>query len=117
MYCRRCDKDDVGSFHRCFMPGATSRTIRPLKQRPQPNTPLSRKLARIYEQELGEKFPGGIENAVVKREGSAITPGYVRSQGAWVWSLGVIDGDRRLHEFGSQQAATFCAKAGKVLDE
>lgn len=114
MYCRRCDKEGVGSFHRCFVPGATSRSIRPLQHRPKPNTPLARKLAKIYECEVGVPFPGGIENARIVREAKGMSHAY-RHHGSWVWYLNTIDG-QTADELGSQWTAVECAKAGKVSE-
>lgn len=111
MYCRRCDKDDVGAFHRCFVNSRPA--VRPLKQRPNPNTPLARKLAKIYESECGEKFPGGIDNAKIVREQMGMSEAW-RHHGSWVWTLAAIDG-AHICEFGSQRTAKECGETGKVL--
>ena len=51
------------------------------------NTPLARKIARIYEQRIGP-FPGGVTNACICRQ----YPGRnQRAAGAWSWQLGVIE--------------------------
>ena len=67
------------------------------------NTPLARKLAKIYEKHIGP-FPGGIHNACIER----LRPGHhQRSAGAWSWMLGWInevDG-KSVAEFGSQYSA------------
>jgi len=115
MYCRRCDKDDVGNFHRCFVYG--KKTVSPLKRRPEPkdrNTPLARKMAKLYELKLGEKFPGGIENAQIDKDYLAMYA--YRSDGAWVWSLSSIDISKGIpDDFGSVWAATKCAKDPRLI--
>lgn len=107
MYCKRCDKDNVGSFHRCFWYGF--KLVRPLKKRPHPNTPLAKKLATYYEECYEKPFPGGIQNARVKRDDLAIRA--YKDAGAWVWSLWTIDHSfGNCREFGSEYRATECAK-------
>ena len=113
MYCKRCDRDDVGSFHRCFVLG--KKLIRPLKSKPTRNTRLARKLAEIYKELIGEEFPGGIGNAMIMRDYLGMTS--YRSDGAWTWSLISIDIHKGLpRDFGSPWAATKCVKNTKLLD-
>lgn len=112
MYCPRCDKDDVGNFHKCFMPGMGQ--IRGLKAKPTRNTILARKLATMYEQFYKEIFPGGIDNARIDRDHLAIRA--YKDCGAWVWSLWVIDSSHGYpKEFGSGFPATECAKDYKKI--
>lgn len=114
MYCRRCDRDDVGGFHRCFMPFSRN-PIRPLKKRPNPNTPLARKLAKFYEECFEQPFPGGITNARISRDQSAIRA--YKDAGAWVWSLSPINTDLGFcHDFGSDYTATRCGKDKHLIE-
>lgn len=113
-YCKRCDKENVGSFHRCFMPGFNQ--IRPMKRKPSRNTPLARRLARLYESAYNEPFPGGVQNAQIKRDQLAIKA--YRCDGAWVWNLAVVNSNDFCHcrEFGSPWPATICAKDRTKLE-
>ena len=116
MYCKRCDREDVGNFHRCFVYG--NPTIRPLKRKPVPkdrNTPLARKMAKLYESILGDKFPGGLENAQIDKD--YLGMGAYRSDGAWVWFLSSIDLNKGIPQsFGSSWAATKCAKNPQLIE-
>jgi hypothetical protein len=113
MYCRKCDRDDVSGFHKCFTPWGGN--IRPLKKRPHPNTPLARRLAKLYEECYEEPFPGGITNAMIQRDQAAIRA--YRDTGAWVWSLGVIDSNPGFcHDFGSGYPATKCVKDKYLIE-
>ena len=111
MYCKRCDRDDVGHFHRCFI-GLNS--VRPLKKKPTKNTPLARRLAKHYEEAIGP-FPGGIDNAQIFRDQSAIVA--YRDAGSWVWCLESIDSKYGMvWGFGSQWTATECAKDKTLIE-
>lgn len=103
MYCRECDREDVGNWHKCFV--RFGNKIRPLKKKPIQNTKLARKMAELYEKHCGE-FPNGITNAKIKR---LATEGY-RDSGAWVWVLRTINNDYLKYSMGSQWTATECAK-------
>ena len=64
------------------------------------NTPLARRLARIYTELVGP-FLGGKKNACIER----LYPGHwQRAQGAWSWMLLTIDGSHVL-DFGSGRPA------------
>lgn len=87
---------------------------RPARQRV--NTPLSRRLARMWEQETGQPLPGGIENACIQRTRAGH---WQRSAGAWYWFLYtiVIDGAQHaIPEMGSQWPARECVKDPSLLD-
>jgi hypothetical protein len=116
-YCRRCDLEDVGYWHRCFV--RTIPLIRPLKKRPEkdPNTRLARKLASMYEAYYEEPFPGGVTNATVRRDQLAIN--CYRDSGAIVWSLDSRS-DQYMHNvrfWGSSSPATQCAKDANLIIE
>jgi len=116
-YCRRCDKEDVGYWHRCFV--ASYPLIKPLKKRPEknPNTRLARKLATLYEEYYEEPFPGGIENAYIERDQLAIT--CYKDSGSMIWSLRSKNDEYLLnvHYWGSGSTATECAKDIKLIIE
>lgn len=89
------------------MPGFNQ--IRAMKKRPTQNTPLARRLARLYELAYQQHFPGGIKNAKINRDQLAITA--YRDCGAWVWSLFVIDSTAGYpRAFGSPYPARECVK-------
>lgn len=105
-YCKRCDRENVGSFHRCFI---GMNAIRPLLKRPNPNTKLARRLAELYEYFTGYAFPGGIRNAKIISSGRL--SGDDASLGYWKWHLGVIDASNGYPiDFGSTETATVCGK-------
>lgn len=106
MYCKRCDRDDVGNFHRCFI-GLNA--IRPLKKRPNPNTKLVRRLAELYEYFTRFSFPGGIRNARIISNGRLSSD--AAAEGTWSWYLASIDSSYgNPYYFGSTYTATECAK-------
>lgn len=84
------------------------------------NTPNARRLAKIYKELTGEKFPGGIENAYIQRN----YPGcYQRSAGFASWTLESISfawlqDDNCPQQFASQHTARECIKdPEKYLDD
>ena len=54
------------------------------------NTKLARDLAGLYEQIVGAPFPGGHENAYICRTYAGY---HQRSEGAWSWTLEMINGE------------------------
>lgn len=83
MYCRRCDKEDVGGFHRCFNTLLTRKAILPLEKKPDKSKRIS---VRLLERLRGmEELDGLIKpDAVVER----LYPGYwQRARGAWLWHV------------------------------
>lgn len=106
-YCRRCDKDGVTGSHRCFY---GFNAIIALKKKPNLNTPLARKLAKLYEKITGHCFPGGIENAKIISYGRVSSADL--SCGNWKWRLGAISGNRSPINFGSTDTATNIGKLG-----
>lgn len=74
------------------------------------NTPLARRLAKLYEIAYDEPFPGGISNAAISRDQLAIRA--YKDAGSWVWSLKSIDREHlfKVRDFGSNYAATKCLK-------
>ncbi len=104
-WCSNC-KRMTSAYHKCFMLGT-----RALKSKPNPNTRLARKMAKLYKEATGTAFPGGIKNARIKRLSQE---GYADA-GAWKWSLWTIDDSHGFPSgFGSQIPATDCAKATTV---
>ena len=67
------------------------------------NTPLARRIARLHERMAGRPFPGGVENAYIRR----LRPGAGdRSRGAWSWMLGQVEMvDNQAPWLGSQWPA------------
>jgi hypothetical protein len=100
-YCKLCDKM-TGAYHRHFF----TNMVRPLKKKPNPNTRLARKLAKIYEEIFQRNFPGGISNAKVVR---LAQEGY-GDAGAWKWCLEQIEIKGLCLDFGGQGRATDCVK-------
>lgn len=101
MYCRECDREDVGSWHKCFV--RFGNQINPLKKRPKKNTRLARKMAELYEK-FAHDFPSGITNSKIERlsrEGE---------ESGWKWCLRTINGEQLSPNMGSQSPATQCAK-------
>ena len=52
------------------------------------NTPLARRMARLYEEKVGAPFPGGIENACIYRSYAGY---WQRAEGAKLWWLDLMD--------------------------
>lgn len=81
MYCRRCKKDNVGGFHKCFNSLLTKNAIIPLDKPPDETKRISyRLLERLKEQ----------KSLVIKEEASIerLYPGHwQRSAGAWLWYI------------------------------
>ena len=73
-------------------------------------------LARLWERESGQPFPGGIENACIQRTRAGH---WQRSEGAWYWFLStiVIDGAQQaIPQMGYQWPARECVKDPSLLD-
>ena len=117
MYCQECDREDVGSFHKCFV--RLRNQVRPLQKKPAPKKPpksLAMKLAEIYRETFGEEFPGGIENAKIERVRAGAGD---RSAGAWSWELVSISREhsQKVISFGSIYTAKETVRAGRLLDD
>lgn len=106
MYCKRCDKEGVTNWHPCFH---GSNAIISLESKKKLNTPLARKMAKLYEHYTGYKFPGGITNAkIYSNRGMG---SYAASEGTWSWYLMSIDESFGYpYNFGSCDTATHCSK-------
>lgn len=80
------------------------------------NTKLARKLAEHYETLTGENFPGGIDNAKIRR--SRLSRRQTLT-GCFSWSLEMIDkGNNHTAplDFGSPETATHCATHPESID-
>lgn len=81
MYCSRCDRDNVGGFHRCFNSVLTRNAIYPLKKRPDKKKRISFRLLERLRQEIDLYIA---PDAVVER----YYPGtHQRSSGAFLWGV------------------------------
>ena len=103
MYCKRCDRDDVGGFHRCFNALRTRNPIIALKNRPDVGKRLSSKLMLRIRKHPELRIDSG---AYVKR----LFPGYwQRSEGAWLWAVE----ENGIGEIGSSYTMKDCFDAKK----
>lgn len=102
MYCKICDRE-VSHWHRCFVTGAS----KPLERKPRLNTRLARKMAQMYQECHGHEFPGGNDNARIRRVNKM---GYDE---AFSWKLEPINPNivDMVINFGSQWTATQCSKS------
>ena len=83
------------------------------KSRQKVNSPLARRLARIYEKEGGLPFPGGERNATISRTNAGSNQ---RSEGAWSWQLDPIDTSHgHPLPFGSQWPAREAVENTEML--
>lgn len=107
MYCRRCDKDDVGSFHRCFTIYSKN-PIKPLLEKPDIKNRISYRLLKRIRKELGIiPRPLNKNEPVILR--SLRTGHHQKSQGAFSWYA-----ENTVFGIGSCETMLNCLRAKKL---
>ena len=81
--------------------------LRPKKRKMNQNTPLARKVARVFEH-FGHEIPGGPENACIRR---TYAGHWQKTNGAWLWELACVDNSFLIYSMGSTDRATDVVKA------